>query len=99
MKINTLETSSYHQVSVGHSTVWNPQCEIPHTQVALVVKDIPASSGDVKRRGFNPWVRKILWRRAWQPTPVFLPGESPWTEEPGGYSPWGFKELDMTEAA
>ena len=29
-----------------------------------------------KRRGFNPWVGKIPWRRAWQPTPVFLPGES-----------------------
>jgi len=29
-----------------------------------------------KRCGFNPWVRKIPWRRAWQPTPVFLPGES-----------------------
>ena len=36
------------------------------------------------RPGFNPWIRKIPWRRAWQPTPVFLPGESPWTEEPGG---------------
>ena len=33
--------------------------------------------------GFDPWVGKIPWRRAWQPTPVFLPGESPWTEEPG----------------
>ena len=33
--------------------------------------------------GFNPWVRKILWRRAWQSTPVFLPGESPWTQEFG----------------
>ena len=32
----------------------------------------------------EPWVGKIPWRRAWQPTPVFLPGESPWTEEPGG---------------
>ena len=32
---------------------------------------------------FNPWVRKIAWRKAWQPTPVFLPGESPWTEESG----------------
>ena len=30
------------------------------------------------------WVGKIPWRRAWQPTPVFLPGQSPWTEEPGG---------------
>ena len=29
-----------------------------------------------KRRGFNPWVRKIPWRRKWQPTPVFLPGQS-----------------------
>ena len=29
-----------------------------------------------KRRGFSPWVRKIPWRKAWQPTPVFLPGQS-----------------------
>jgi len=36
------------------------------------------------RRWFDPWVGKIPWRRAWQPTPVFLPGESSWTEEPGG---------------
>ena len=36
-----------------------------------------------KRHGFNPWVRKILWRRQWQPTPVFLPGKL-WAEEPGG---------------
>ena len=35
------------------------------------------------RPGFNPRVRKIPWRRAWQHTPIFLPGESPWTEEPG----------------
>ena len=31
-----------------------------------------------KRHGFNPWVRKIPWRRSWQPTPIFLPGESQW---------------------
>ena len=37
-----------------------------------------------KRCGFNTCVRKIPWRRAWQPTPVFLPGEFSWTEEPGG---------------
>ena len=35
------------------------------------------------RTGFDPWIGKIPWRRAWQPTPVFLPKESPWTEEPG----------------
>ena len=32
---------------------------------------------------FDPWVGKIPWRRAWQPILVFLPGESPWTKEPG----------------
>ena len=36
-----------------------------------------------RRLRFNPWVGKISWRRTWQPTPVFLPGEFPWTEEPG----------------
>ena len=36
------------------------------------------------RPGFGSWIGKIPWRRAWQPTPVFLPGVSPWTEEPGG---------------
>ena len=36
-----------------------------------------------RRPGFNPWVGKIPWVRVWQPTPVFSPGESPWTEEPG----------------
>ena len=50
-----------------------------------------------RRHGFSPWVRKIPWRRQWQPTPVFLPGES---HGPGclmGYSSWGRKELDTTE--
>ena len=36
------------------------------------------------RPGLNPWVGKIPWKRAWQSTPVFLSGESSWTEEPGG---------------
>ena len=35
--------------------------------------------------------------RKWQPTPVLLPENIPWTEEPGGYNPWGRKELDTTE--
>jgi len=39
--------------------------------VALVVK-----TWRLKRSGFNPWFGKIPWRRAWQPTPVFLPGKS-----------------------
>ena len=52
-------------------------------QVALVVKNPSANVGDM-RCSFDPWVGKIFWRRAWQATPVFLPGESPWTEESGG---------------
>jgi len=39
-----------------------------------LVKNSPANAG-YKRCEFSPWVRKIPWRRAWQPTPVFLPGE------------------------
>ena len=37
-----------------------------------------------KRLELDTWVGKIPWRRVWQPTPVFLPGDFPWTEEPGG---------------
>ena len=36
-----------------------------------------------QRHGFNPWVGKILWRGAWQPSPVFFDWRIPWTEEPG----------------
>ena len=46
------------------------------------------------RLGFNPWVAKIPWRRAWQPTPVFLPGDSQGQRSLAGNSPQGHKELD-----
>ena len=48
------------------------------------------------RPGFDPQAGKIPWRRAWQPTPIFLPGEAPWTGSPVGYSPWGCR-VDTTE--
>ena len=41
-----------------------------------------------KRRGFDPWVGKIPWRRAWQPTPVFLPGESHGQRSLVGWGGW-----------
>ena len=50
-----------------------------------------------RRPRFDPWVRKILWRRQWQPTPVFLPGESHGQRILAGYNPWGRKESDTTE--
>ena len=46
---------------------------------------------------FHHWVGKISHWRAWQPTPVFFPWESPWTEEHGGIQSRGCKESDMTE--
>ena len=48
------------------------------------------------RPGFDPWVGKILWRQARQPTPVFLPGESHGQRGLVGYSPRGRKESDTT---
>ena len=52
-----------------------------------------------RKHGFDPWVGKILWRRKWQPTPVFLPGESLGQRSLAGYSSWDWKELDMVEHA
>ena len=52
-----------------------------------------------RRPGFDPWVGKIPWRREWQPTPVFLPGESHGQRSLAGYSPWGRQESAMTEHA
>ena len=56
-----------------------------------------AGKQDAGDPGFDPWVRKIPWRRKWQPTSVFLPGESHGQRSLVGYSPWGHKELDMTK--
>ena len=47
---------------------------------------------------FDPWGRKIPWRRKWQPTPVFLPGKSHGRRSLEGCSPWGCKKLDITLA-
>ena len=46
------------------------------------------------RHGFDPWIGKIPWKRKWQPTPVFLPGES---HRQRSYSPWGLKKSHTTE--
>ena len=51
----------------------------------------------LKRFRFNPCVRKIPWRKKWQPTPVFLPKKFHGLRSLAGYSPWGHKEADTTE--
>ena len=54
------------------------------------------STCQCRKNEFDPWVRKIPWRRA-RPTPVFLPGESRGQRSLAGYHPWACKESDMTE--
>ena len=67
------------------------------SQVALVVKNLLASARDMRHR-FDPWVGKIPWRRAWQPTLVLLPGEFHGQRNLAGYRPSvGCKESGMTE--
>ena len=79
-----------------------------------MVKNLPANAGAFasdtsgkestchcrrrKRHGFDPWGRKIPWRKAWQPIPVLLPRESQGQQNLTGYSPQGPEELATTEA-
>ena len=68
-----------------------PYLEGRVSQVVLVAKNLSSNAGDTRDAGSVPW------RRAWQPIPAFLPGESPWTEEPGGLYSMGLQESDMTK--
>ena len=63
-----------------------------------MVKNLPAVQ-EMQETWFDPWVRKIPWRRKWQPTPVFLPGKSHGQRNLKGYSPWSRKESDTIEHA
>ena len=51
------------------------------------------SAFQCRRHRFNPWVRKISWRRAWKSSLVFLPGESYGWRGLAGYSPWVHKRV------
>ena len=59
---------------------------------------LPANAGDVRDMGSIPGSGRPPGRGHWQSTPVFLPGESHGQESLVGYSPWGRKETNMTEA-
>ena len=61
------------------------------------VKESTCQYRGCKRCSFDPWVGKIPWRKKRQPTLVFMPGESHRQRSLVGYSPWGCKELGMTE--
>ena len=67
------------------------------SQVVLVAEEPACRFRRPERDRFDPWVRKIPWRRAWQPTPVFLLGGPSVQRSMVGYSAWGHTELDTTE--
>ena len=58
-------------------------------------KNLTANVGDSRRNRFNLWFGKIPWRKIWQPTPLFLSGES--HGERNLVGPWEHTESDMTE--
>ena len=58
-------------------------------------KNSPVNAGDV---GLISWVRKIPWKRKWQPIPAFLPGKSHGQGILVAYTPWGYQESDMTKS-
>ena len=84
---------------LSHIYCSNPQFWLLYTDGELYFKpycvsDFPDGSDkriclQWGRSGLDPWVRKISWRREWQPTPVFLPGEVHGPRSLAGYSPWG----------
>ena len=86
-KIICLTTFKYR----AHITHHAVPCILGASQVALVVQ-----CRRCKRHGFDPWVGRIPWRRAWQPSPVFLPRES-WWEELGGLQSTGSQRVRPAE--
>ena len=56
-------------------------------------KNPPASAGDARDAGLIPGSGRFPWKRAWPPMSVFLSGESPWTEEPGGSQSMGSQRV------
>ena len=67
--------------------------------MVLVVKNLPTNAGDLRAMGSIPELRKIPWRTAWQPIPVFSPGESCGPRSLVGYGPHGPRESGTAEAA
>ena len=89
--------------SDAHFTSW-PGSSM-HIWAALFLNSVGFPGGTVvkkstyqcRRHAFNPWVGKIPWRRAWQPTPVFSPGEFHGWRSLADYHLWGHKGSDTTE--
>ena len=92
------ESDMTEQLSTArHSKYLGSVMTTQASQVPLVVENPPVNEGRHSRYGFDPWFGTIPWRRAQQPTPAFLPGESHGQRSLAGCSPQGHTELGMTE--
>ena len=81
----------YHSDSIeNHKAVWHHWRSEFKWKRGLRTEPLGSSS-------IYPGIRKKPWRREWKSTPIFLPGEFQGQRNLAGYSPWGCKELDMTE--
>ena len=92
-------------IAVKFFTIWairEDQCEKDFSLISLSYgfsggtscKALASQCKRHKRWGLDPWLGKTPFRRAWQPTPISLPGESPWTEMPGGVQSLGLQRVE-----
>ena len=100
MRINDTDKSFTESLWSPSLLYWVIICKFPYNSIHYPKYGLPSwLSGKgstyqcrrLKRCGFNPWVRKIPWRRKWQPTPVFWPGKSHGQRSLAGCSPWGLR--------
>ena len=91
----SVRSTKYSRYEQSHS--YPKYCGEWASQAALVIKNLPANAGGIEVWA-DCWVGKIPWRREWQPTLVFLLGESDVQKSLADYSPWIHKVLDTTEA-
>ena len=100
ISLSIIPAKSIHDVANGNATVYI------YVHFYMFIWGFPGGTSGKepacrcrrhKRLRSDPWVRNNPWRRAWQPTPVFLPGESHAQRSLAGYSPWGRKDSGTTE--
>ena len=88
-----------HHTRLPFTTLWSNWCISLHVSLVkwwsqdFIRAQMVKNPSAVRRPGVDPLVRKIPWRRAWQPTPVFLPREPPWTEKPGRLQSMGLQTV------
>ena len=74
-----------------------PNCQIFSSCWGMPCGSIVKNSPATRRLRFDPWVRKIPWKRKWQSTLVFLPGKSHRQTSLAGYSPWGHSQTWLSD--